>query len=100
MECVENGDDLYAAKNPTTSNTNGNKWSLAQFQDEAWCCTYCKDYRETDMKLGEAKQEYLQKTHTFLRVHPMQPFPEDCIVQEFADELGLNIPNNMDTSTS
>ena len=27
-------------------------------------------------------------------------FPEDCIVQEFVDELGLNNVNNMDTTTS
>ena len=101
-ECVINGDDVYAAKNPTTStsSTNGNKRSLAQFQDEPWCCKYCTDYRENDMKLGEAKQEYLQKAHAFITVHPLQPFPEDCIVQEFVDELGLNNVNNMDTTTS
>ena len=55
------------------------------------------------MKLGEAKQEYLQKAHAFITVHPLQPFPEDCIVQEFAEELDIfrtkNV-NNMDTSTS
>ncbi len=104
-ECVINGDDVYAAKNPTTStsSTNGNKRSLAQFQDEPWCCKYCTDYRENDMKVGESKQEYLQKAHAFITVHPLQPFPEDCIVQEFAEELDIfrikNV-NNMDTSTS
>ena len=49
------------------------------------------------------KQQHLDKAKDFIRVHPTRQFPEDCIVQEFAEELDIfrtkNV-NNMDTSTS
>ena len=36
-----------------------------QFQDEPWCCKYCTDYRDSDIKPDKDQQEYLEKAHTF-----------------------------------
>ena len=94
VQCVNNGDQIYAAKNPTV---NGNKRNLDQLQDQPWCCRFCKEFSKNDIL--PKKQQYLDKARNFIRVHPSLQFPVDCIVQDLVDELGLNNVN-MDTTTS
>ena len=63
VQCVNNGDQIYAAKTPTV---NGKKRNLDQLLDQPWCCRFCEQFNENDKMILVKKQQFLDKAMSFI----------------------------------